>query len=388
MSTKWLVMDYLVMMILLAGSTNSFYIQSATTAAIHHGTYLNHVNIINIIKSTNRRNCYERLNHCSLHQKRVRVNSNVMKLNDMSFPGTAEALAPSPSSLPSLPAPKTIHSFWSQPHTREEIKRHCAQTVFSKEQYTHTRKRINVISSDLPLITIDNFLSHEFCNDIIDTAINSSIGMKPSTMGVSQQISKSRTSSTLWLHDNGNDNDENNNNNDNNDKSNKALRVLAGKVSQLVGLHTSHMENLQVVKYEQGQKFDLHTDHLDSFNELDCRGRLATCLLYLNSSSDNNDNDDDSEGEFRGGCTYFPEYEAYVMPKKGRAVFWFNTIEKPGSVGYTHDMNLTVDLRSRHAGTPVYNGVKWVCNRWIHPIPLGFGVRGDAAAADDDDWCD
>ena len=372
LSTKWLLMNSLFM--ILVGSATSFYIQSARSATVHHGTHRNHVNV-NFNKSNNRRSCFDRPNHCTVHShpNRVRANSIVLKLNDMPFPGTAaEAVSPLPS-----PPPKTIHSFWSQPRTREEIRRHCAQTLFPKEQYIHTKKRISVISSDLPLITIDNFLSPELCNDVIDAAMTSSVGMKPSTMGVSQQVSNSRTSSTLWLHDD---------NNNDNGKSNKALRVLAGKVSQMVGLDTSHMENLQVVKYEQGQKFDLHTDHLDSFNELDCKGRLATCLLYLNSSSDHNDYDDGHQGEFRefrGGCTYFPEYEAYITPKKGRAVFWFNTIERPGSVGYTHDMNLTVDLRSRHSGTPVYNGVKWVCNRWIHPIPLSFGVRGD-----DDDWCD
>ena len=190
--------------------------------------------------------------------------------------------------------------------------------------------------------------------------------MTQSTMGVSQQISESRTSSTLWLHEH---------------ECEKPLRNIAGKVSRLVGLDASHMENLQVVKYEEGQKFDVHTDHLDCFNDLEVKGRLATCLIYLNSSSSGDSGgrsgDSSDGGDFRGGCTHFPEFETYVFPKQGRAVFWFNTIEKPGSDGYYDDMFLNVDLRSRHSGEPVYGGEKWVCNRWIHPVPLKHGVRGD-----------
>jgi len=179
------------------------------------------------------------------------------------------------------------------------------------------------------------------------------------------------------------------------------------------------MENLQVVRYTDGQEFGIHTDHIAPFNELDCRGRLATCLIYLNSSSSSSSSlsltsssslavekgegvlgdtyVDDSVVErgmasrssssnnnsrtFDGGCTYFPEYDARIKPKTGRAVFWFNTIERPGMEGYgttvAKDMKLAVDLRSRHSGEPVYNGEKWVCNRWVHPVPLDNGVRDE-----------
>ena len=126
------------------------------------------------------------------------------------------------------------------------------------------------------------------------------------------------------------------------------------------------MENLQVVRYLSGQKFDIHTDHLNEFNDLPCRGRLATCLIYLNSN-------------FTGGETSFPHFNADVTPKKGTAVFFWNTLETPGNtnnVKYDPYMYLNVDDRLQHAGLPVLDGVKWVCNRWIHPIPFGKNVRG------------
>ena len=119
-------------------------------------------------------------------------------------------------------------SFWSQTRTTEEIRRHASATLFPDEAYIRTRQRIKVISTDLPLITIDEFLSKEMCEQIIDVA-KASNQMKQSTMGVFQEVSSSRTSSTLWLHEN---------------ECEVPLRILAGKVSRLMELNASHMENL------------------------------------------------------------------------------------------------------------------------------------------------
>jgi hypothetical protein len=84
-----------------------------------------------------------------------------------------------------------------------------------------------------------------------------------------------------------------------------------------------------------------------------------------------------------GGETWFPEIlqdgsenEVKVEPMVGSAIFFFNTMEKPGSTDYSPEMFLRVDKRLRHAGLPVGDGEKWICNRWVHPVDLGAGVRG------------
>lgn len=267
------------------------------------------------------------------------------------------------STSSSSSSPTTIHTFWGQTRKKEEIRKYVSSILFPHENYIHTRNRINILSTELPLITIDDFIPPEMCNEIIQTAKESD-NMKLSTLGAEQTISDSRTSSTTWIRE---------------EQCEIPLRVLAGKVSRLVGLDTSHMENLQVVRYKEGQKFDMHTDHLDDFNHLDCKGRLATCLVYLNSANDEDDFESHGgfDGGFDGGSTHFPQYDADVVPKQGRAVFWFNTMEKPGSDGYTDTMFHNVDLNSVHAGNAIQNGEKWVCNRWVHPIPLNFGVRDE-----------
>jgi prolyl 4-hydroxylase len=172
--------------------------------------------------------------------------------------------------------------------------------------------------------------------------------------GEHQSVSKSRTSCTTWLRD---------------DTCEIPVKTLRKRVTRLSGIPAENGENLQVVQYKgNGEKFDTHCDHLDSFNNLECRGRLATCLLYLNSARDSRKNFSD-EG-FIGGSTFFPEFDVGVTPKQGTAVFWFNTIERSGFNENNEEVYLNVDIRSRHSGEPVTENEKWVCNFWLHPIAI------------------
>lgn len=254
--------------------------------------------------------------------------------------------------------------------SEHEWVQHVRETVYEKDSIL-CESQIQVVDSHLPLIVMDQFLSTEMCRIILDYARqkDGNTLLQTSLMGVSQQSTQDRTSSTLWI--------------DSWRRQEKqqchsdlcyAIRTLAQKTSLLVGLPISHFENLQVVRYLEGQQFLLHTDHLQEFNHLECRGRLATCLLYLNDSVEEND--------FRisiiqkdsptciGGETYFPEFDTKIQPKQGRAVFFYNTIQRPGQQGYHPLMNLDVNLKARHAGSTVHKGEKWICNFWVHPVPL------------------
>jgi len=237
-------------------------------------------------------------------------------------------------------------NFWSTPRSAIEIVEHIKNSDIAS-----AANQISVLSEDLPLIVIHNFLSDESCEKII-LAAKQKGSLERSTLGDTKSVSYQRTSSTTWL---------------SKEHCEITLNALAEKASTLSGIPTQNMENLQVVRYNgNGEKFDMHTDHLKEFNDLDCRGRLATCLIYLNSSKDASD--DGTKDSFIGGETRFPEYDADVTPRCGTAVFWFNTTQRPGVEGYSPMMDLDVDLRSRHAGMPVFKGEKWVCNLWMHPV--------------------
>ena len=80
------------------------------------------------------------------------------------------------------------------------------------------------------------------------------------------------------------------------------------------------------------------------------------------------------------GATWFPNVlegeDTNIACTTGSAVFFWNTLERPGSDRYHAEMDLHADKRLAHAGRIVTKGKKWVCNKWIHPVEFGAGVRG------------
>jgi prolyl 4-hydroxylase len=248
-------------------------------------------------------------------------------------------------------------SFWGKERSRQEVESHvsaCLAEIDHEQDLTD--EKVHVLSAEPPLVVIHDFLSATMCQAIIQAALDSD-RMQRSTTANSQKTSDTRTSSTTWLKDG---------------ECQTPLRLIAEKVASICGLPPANMEHLQVAHYTLGQEFAVHTDHNDSFNDLECRGRLATCLIYLAEPTD-------------GGETWFPDVNSVahqvadgvkIPATQGSAVFFWNTVEKPGSANYDSEMFLRTDLRMKHAGLPILEGEKWVCNRWIHPIDFKGGVRG------------
>lgn len=116
----------------------------------------------------------------------------------------------------------------------------------------------------------------------------------------------------------------------------------------------------QVARYKPQGFFNLHTDHVPSFNNLICGGRLGTLILYLNDG-------------FSGGHTEFPKLGVSVEPAAGDAIYFHSVllpVEREDAYG------MKVDERSAHAGLPVQDGEKWIATKWIHPLPYPNGKQG------------
>ncbi|KAK8945642.1 hypothetical protein KSP40_PGU000405 [Platanthera guangdongensis] len=127
-------------------------------------------------------------------------------------------------------------------------------------------------------------------------------------------------------------------------------------------LVTEHGEGLQILHYEEGQKYEPHYDYfLDEFNTKNGGQRIATILMYLSDVEE-------------GGETVFPAAKVNssslpwyhelsecgkkglsVKPKKGDALLFWSM--KPDA---------TLDPTSLHGGCPVIKGNKWSSTKWMH----------------------
>eukprot|EP01038_Epipyxis_sp_PR26KG_P009364 gene9364-12615_t len=106
-----------------------------------------------------------------------------------------------------------------------------------------------------------------------------------------------------------------------------------------------NVEDMQVVHYKNGQKYDSHIDWgVRGYPE----SRLITLLLYLT----------DMTSPTAGGETAFPKgangLGFKINPKKGNAVLFYNMLEDGNG-----------DVLSLHAALPCVEGEKWLANFWV-----------------------
>ncbi|GER30169.1 2-oxoglutarate (2OG) and Fe(II)-dependent oxygenase superfamily protein [Striga asiatica] len=143
--------------------------------------------------------------------------------------------------------------------------------------------------------------------------------------------------------------------------------IVAGieeKIATWTFLPKENGEDIQVLRYEPGQKYDPHYDYFaDKVNIARGGHRTATVLMYLTDVK-------------KGGETVFPSAEESprrrsvstdidlsecgrqgpsVKPRKGDALLFFSLL--PSAVP---------DPGSLHAGCPVDEGEKWSATKWIH----------------------
>lgn len=115
-----------------------------------------------------------------------------------------------------------------------------------------------------------------------------------------------------------------------------------------------NQEEVQVVKYEKGGYFKIHHDAC-SGNIGACFGmngksgqRITTLLCYLNDN-------------YKGGETKFVDENVNltIKPVKGMAILFYNVSEI--------DFH-TIHPLSKHSGTEIEEGLKWISNIWSHEM--------------------
>ncbi|KAM7278736.1 hypothetical protein ACFE04_005870 [Oxalis oulophora] len=158
------------------------------------------------------------------------------------------------------------------------------------------------------------------------------------------------------------------------------------KISTWTFLPKENGEDIQVLRYEHGQKYDPHYDYFaDKVNIARGGHRIATVLMYLSDVA-------------KGGETIFPSAELpvrrtpspidedlsecgkqgiAVKPKRGDALLFFSL--------YPHAVP---DPMSLHAGCPVLEGEKWSATKWIHVDSFDKNVFAAGNCTDHNESCE
>jgi prolyl 4-hydroxylase len=214
--------------------------------------------------------------------------------------------------------------------------RNCEGAASKCQSQDPVHIELEVVSLAPRVFVVEKFLSNFEADSIIAIA-NATV--KGSTVGSYDgggvRTSETRTSRNTWI---------------SRDQS-PLTETLSRRVADAINVHESllhkdkNVEDIQVVHYVNGQKYDAHHDWgVSGYHE----SRYLTMLLYLT----------DQEDSTAGGETSFPKGGTgagiKVTPVKGDAVLFYNLLPD----GNADDLAL-------HAALPVWRGEKWLANFWV-----------------------
>lgn len=125
------------------------------------------------------------------------------------------------------------------------------------------------------------------------------------------------------------------------------LLRIEQRVADVTHTPRQNGEPIQVLCYQKGGEYQPHHDYFlpqtaGEVAALDRGGqRMITVIMYLNTPE-------------AGGHTIFPKLNVSVVPKKGRALVFYDCLPSGGE-----------DILTLHGGAPVQKGEKWIATRWV-----------------------
>ena len=184
---------------------------------------------------------------------------------------------------------------------------------------------------DYSVQEIPDFLTSEECDRVIGLAGPNLFTSKVYTSDSDLEDKNVRISDQCWIKD----------------SDDEFIAHLSRRISEITGTDIKSQEELQVVRYKPGGFYKPHFDACNKETD-DCTRlnnglgpRFITFIIYLNDG-------------FDGGETFFPQINTKVVPKRGKAVVFYN-VDDEGEIL----------PKSLHGGLDVKNGEKWMCNKWI-----------------------
>ncbi|WZZ84553.1 probable prolyl 4-hydroxylase 7 isoform X2 [Brassica napus] len=227
--------------------------------------------------------------------------------------------------------------------------------------------RVTQLSWTPRVFLYKGFLSDEECDHFIKLAKGklekSMVADNDSGESVESEV---RTSSGMFL----------------SKKQDEIVSNVESRLAAWTFLPEENGESMQILHYENGQKYEPHFDYFHDEVNLQLGGhRIATVLMYLSNVK-------------KGGETVFPMWEGAtnqpkddtwtecakegyaVKPVKGDALLFFNL-----------HLNATTDPSSLHGSCPVVEGEKWSATRWIHVKSFDRVVNKTSGCVDENESC-
>ena len=200
---------------------------------------------------------------------------------------------------------------------------------------------VQTVNERRPMIQfVHNFVTEEEADHLIALAQpryeQSALATGNNTVSLDSQLRTSTTSHISQAEDN-------------------IVQNIEARAAALVRVPVSHVEPLQVVRYQKGQKYEAHHDYLD-LTEKNANQRTVTLFVYLRTPSA-------PPGEACGAGTVFPNCKFEVRPSRGLAVLFHNVDED----GVEDPTTLHGGVTNLCAGT---SGEKIGLNIWIRRYPF------------------
>ena len=117
-------------------------------------------------------------------------------------------------------------------------------------------------------------------------------------------------------------------------------KSIMDRMTNMTGIPIEYTEYMEILKYEEGGRYERHHDVIATQGQERCGNRMLTFYIFLS--------DVEEGGELR-----FNEIEKYVTPRKGRAVLWHNILDDD----FDEMQTLTF-----HEAMPVKRGQKFGLN--------------------------
>uniref|UniRef100_A0A7S2A6H8 Fe2OG dioxygenase domain-containing protein n=1 Tax=Ditylum brightwellii TaxID=49249 RepID=A0A7S2A6H8_9STRA len=202
----------------------------------------------------------------------------------------------------------------------------------------------NVLGVDPWVVTLDNFVTAEEAKHLIGVGFE--LGYETSTFhsnGASKNAGVPyRTSKGIFYQWHGDN----------------AAEQIMERIERVVGIPPIYAEDMQLLKYEEGEYYKYHHDYHAGHLQSPIGPRILTFFLYLNDVEE-------------GGETKFEDLDNLtVTPKTGRVVIWPSVLD---------DDPLEIEGWTFHEAMPVIKGQKFGSNLWYHqydfqtPHKLGCG---------------